>query len=252
MLEKLFKDLQFSQKESAIYLAILELGQARAIDLAKKTGFNRTTVYDLLEVLIQKGLVSKFKKGATSFFNALEPERLINYLERDQAEYCVATKKKKQQVQELLPQLISLQNVLNAKPKIKLFEGEKGMREAYEDTLTAKNSIIAYANVETMHHGLPNFFPEYYQRRVQSKVFIRAILPRNKLSLERAQHDQVEMRATRFLPAGQIFSPEVNIYNNKMLVASWKEKMAVVIESKELADLQKIIFETLWQILPKH
>lgn len=252
MLEKLFKDLQFSEKESAVYLAILELGQARAIDLAKKTGFNRTTVYDLLEALIQKGLISKFKKGATSFFNALAPERLINYLERDQAEYCVGVKKKKQQVQELLPQLISLQNVLSTKPKVKFFEGEKGMREAYEDTLTAKNGIIAYANVETMHQGLPNFFPEYYQRRVKAKIFIRAILPRNKLSLERAQHDQAEMRATRFLPAGQIFSPEVNIYNNKMLIASWKEKIAVVIESKELADLQKIIFENLWLTLPKN
>lgn len=127
------------------------------------------------------------------------------------------------------------------------------MREAYEDTFNAREMILAYANVQTMHEGLPNFFPEYYKRRAQKKIFIRAILPRNELSIERAKHNQEEMRDTRFLPDDQMtFSPEVNIYNSKMLVASWKEKMAVIIESKELADLQKLIYNLLWEVLPKN
>ena len=60
------------------------------------------------------------------------------------------------------------------------------------------------------------------------------------------------MRETRFLPEDKMsFSPEVNLYNNKMLIASWKEKMAVIIESKELVDLQKMIFSLLWNSLKK-
>ena len=47
------------------------------------------------------------------------------------------------------------------------------------------------------------------------------------------------------------FTPEINIYNDKMLVASWKEKIAVIIESKELADLQRIIFKIAWGALKK-
>ena len=134
-----------------------------------------------------------------------------------------------------------------------LFEGEKGMREAYEDTLDSKEIILAYANVETMHKGLPNFFPEYYARRAKNKVFIRAILPQNTLSIERSKYNQEEMRRTKFLPSQDMtFSPEVNIYDNKMLIASWEEKMAVIIESKELADLQKIIFNLLWDSLPNN
>lgn len=61
------------------------------------------------------------------------------------------------------------------------------------------------------------------------------------------------MRDTRFLPEEKMtFSPEVNIYNNKMLIASWKEKMAIIIESKELADLQKLSFNLLWETLPRN
>jgi len=60
------------------------------------------------------------------------------------------------------------------------------------------------------------------------------------------------MRETRFLPESEMtFSPEVNIYNNKMLIVSWEEKMAIIIESKELVELQKLTFNLLWNILPE-
>jgi len=253
MINSLFKQLNFSDKESLVYLALLELGSGKANDLAEKTNLNRTTVYDICEALMQRGLISKYKKGAGTYFNALDPKRLLNYLDREQEEKVKEIAKQKSKVQDLLPQLISLQNIYgHTKPKVQFFEGEKGMREAYEDTLKSKEIILAYANVETMHKGLPNFFPEYYKRRTAHKIFIKAIIPQNKLSIERSKVNQEEMRDTRFLPESDMtFSPEVNIYNNKILIASWKEKIAIVIESKELADLQKLTFSLLWDVLPK-
>ena len=253
MLNDLLEQLNFSEKEARIYLALLELGSAKAYDIAKKTRLNRTTVYDIFEILLQKGLISKYKKGASTFFNALEPKQLLTYLEREKEEQAKKIEKQKQKVSELLPQLLSLQNIYTTKPQVKFFEGEKGMREAYEDTLTSKEIILAYANPETMHEGLPNFFPEYYKRRAENKIFIRAIIPKNKLSLERSRANQEEMRDTRFLPESEMtFSPEINIYNNKMLIASWKEKIAIIFESKELADLQKLIFNITWGTLLKN
>jgi len=253
MINELLEQLNFSEKEAKVYLALLELGSAKAHDIAKKTSLNRTTVYDIFDLLLQKGLISKYKKGASTFFNALEPKQLLTYLEREKEEQAKKIEKQKGKVSELLPQLISLQNIYTAKPQVKFFEGEKGMREAYEDTLTSKEIILAYANVETMHEGLPNFFPEYYKRRAENKIFIKAIIPRNNLSIERSKINQEEMRDTRFLPENEMtFSPEINIYNNKMLIASWKEKIAIIIESKELADLQRLIFNLTWTTLPKN
>ena len=77
-------------------------------------------------------------------------------------------------------------------------------------------------------------------------------MPQNKLSKERSKLDQQEMREIRFLPdENMTFSPEVNIYNNKVLIASWKEKMAVITESKEHVDLQKLVFDLVWMTLPR-
>lgn len=177
----------------------------------------------------------------------------MTYLEHEKEERIHEIEKQQEVAKSLLPELLSLQQTFLTKPKIQFFEGEKGMREAYEDTLTAKDGILAYANVETMHEGLPNFFPEYYKRRAANRVFIRAILTKNQTSYDRAKKDQEELRESRFLPSEQqAFTPEVNIYNNKILFVSWREKLAIIIESKELADLQKIIFEITWNTLPKY
>ncbi len=246
MLAKTLSNLGFTEKESKIYLTLLEKGTLRARDLSRQTSINRVTVYDILEGLAKKGLISKIKKGGATFFTALEPARLLDDLDRQTEEL----EEKKQKLEDLLPQFLSLQYTGSSKPKVQFFEGEKGMREAYEDTLTTKKQIIAYANFQTMKEGLPKFFPKYFERRAQKKIFIRAIFPQNKLAFARAAKNQEELRDTRFFPESVTFSPEVNIYNNKMLVASWKEKMAVIIESKELADLQKVIFESLWSTLP--
>lgn len=253
MIDNLLKSLNFSDKESKVYLALLEIGSSKASDIAEKSDLNRTSVYDILEVLLKKGIISKYKRDEATYFTAQEPKQLLNYLDREKEEKVKEIESQKKKVSELLPQLISLQNIYTTKPKVQFFEGEKGMREAYEDTLNSRGTILAYANVDTMHKGLPNFFPEYYKRRVEKKIFIKAIIPRNKLSIERAKHNQEEMRDTRFLPEENMtFSPEMNIYNNKILIASWKEKMPILIESKELADLQKLIFNITWNSLPRN
>ena len=75
-------------------------------------------------------------------------------------------------------------------------------------------------------------------------------MPANAVSLDRAKKDREELRESVILSdEQQTFSPEVNIYNNKMMIASWKEKMAVIIESKELADLQRVIYKIVWDAL---
>jgi sugar-specific transcriptional regulator TrmB len=199
---------------------------------------------------MQKGLVNKYTKSSQTYFSALDPNRLLAYIDREIEETARELTKQRTDIEKLLPEIKSLQHKIE-QPKVQFFEGEKGMREAYEDTLTAKDGIVAYANVQTMHEGLPNFFPTYYDRRAKALVYIRAIMPQNNQSFERTRNDQKEMRDSRFLPQNQSFTPEMNIYNNKVLIASWKEKMAVIIESKELADLQRVIFENLWNTLPR-
>ena len=251
MIKETLEQLGFSSKEVDVYLAITKLDQTTASHIAKETNLNRTTIYDILEDLMQKGLVSKIKKANKTHYYSLPPDKLLEYLEREKRDFSKKIDLQKEKINKIMPKLISIQNLHSInKPKVRFFEGEKGMREAYEDSLQADGLIRAYANVEEMHKGLPNFFPEYYKRRSEADIHIRAILPQNEASIDRSLKDSEEMRTTKFLPEKQMtFSPEINIYNNKVLVASWKESMAILIESKEFADFHKLMYDLLWDQL---
>lgn len=250
MLTNLLLKIGLSDKETKVYLTSLRFGSQPISVIAEHSNINRTTVYDIFESLIKKGLASKTDKGKATYFQVLDPKNLISYLEREKNEAVRRIDKQKKEVEELLPALKSLENPTSTKPKVQFFEGEKGMREAYEDTLTSTEPIRAYANVEEMHKGLPNFFPDYYIRRTEAGISIRAILPNNAISIERSRHDKEEARETKIIDQKKHwFSPELNIYDDKVLIASWQEKMAIIIQSKEIADLHKVMYDLLWNNL---
>ncbi|KKW10725.1 MAG: Transcriptional regulator, TrmB [Parcubacteria group bacterium GW2011_GWA2_49_9] len=69
----------------------------------------------------------------------------------------------------------------------------------------------------------------------------------NTAGMARAAFDEEERREVAFVPSDKYyFSPEINIYDNKVMIASWKEKLGVSIESAEIADAMKKIFELAW------
>ena len=248
MILETLQKIGFSDKEAKVYTALIRLGAQPVSVISERTEINRTTSYDIIESLTKKGLVSSVKKGSITYFKALDPKELLSYLEREKAETVKKIEKQQDEIEQLLPALISLENPESTKPKVTFYEGEKGLRQAYEDTLTSKETILAYANVEDMHKGLPNFFPDYYQRRgVQNSIHIKCIAPDNEISRERHKHDKKENREMLLIPASKYeFSPEINIYEDKILYASWREKMAIIIKSEEIADFHKKMYELCW------
>ena len=232
----------FGEKETTVYVALLELGRGTVTEISRRAGINRTTGYDILSSLANKGLVTISGKEPKSEFAAESPEAIVTYLKKE-AERTVEQIKK---AEGLIPEL----NLLHAKqnrPKIKFYEGTEGLRHVYEDTLTSTEPIRAYANVEDMHKGLPNFFPTYYKRRAEKNILIRAIVPKNSGGEERKAYDAEEKREIALVPPEKYyFSPEINIYDNKIMIASWREKLGVVIESAEIADAMKKIYELAW------
>ncbi|MEK7673517.1 MAG: helix-turn-helix domain-containing protein [Patescibacteria group bacterium] len=247
MILETLQKIGFTAKEAKVYMHLIRLGPQPVSTICEKAEINRTTTYDIIASLTKKGLVNSVKKGPITYFKALDPKTLLNYLEREKVEQTRKIEKQQKEIEALLPALISLENPESTKPKVSFFEGEKGMRQAYEDTLTSSEDILAYANVEDVHNGLPNFFPDYYQRRAKKNIHIKAIFVDNKISRERRKTDVQEDRESILVPAEKFnFSPEVNIYNDKVLYASWREKMAIIIKSKEIADFHKKMYQLCW------
>ena len=64
-MKQALKTIGLSDKESAVYMALLQLGQATAYAVAVKSGLKKPTTYIILDELIEKGLVLKVPQMKT-------------------------------------------------------------------------------------------------------------------------------------------------------------------------------------------
>lgn len=231
-----------SEKEASVYIALLELGRGTVSAISRRANINRTTGYDILDSLSTKGLVSISGKEPKQEYSAESPENLSKFITEEIKKRHDYLKK----TESLIPELKSIHNVTD-RPRVRFYEGTDGLVEVYEDTLTSHEPIRAYATVDDMHSALPNYFPKYYKRRASAGIEIRAIIPDTEIGRNRKEKDKEEMRESALVPADKYyFSPEVNIYDNKVMIASWREKLGIIIESTEIADAMKKIYELAW------
>ncbi len=228
-----------SAKETSVYVAILELGKGTVSQISRKAGINRTTGYTILDSLSNQGLVRISGKRPKQEYVAESPDKFLTLLNDRLAE----TQEYIKAAEEFLPKLKSIHK-LEDRPQVKFYEGIQGLKEVYEDTLTSTEPIVAYAAYEDMHATLGSYFPEYYRRRAEKGISIRGIVPDTDGSKERAAQNKEEKRDIAIVPK-EIFdiSPDIEIYDNKVMIASWREKLGIIIESAEVAHAMKKVFE---------
>lgn len=232
----------FSEKETTVYIALLELGKGTVRQISSKAGINRTTGYDILGSLANKGLVTVSGKEPKSEYAVEPPEAITSYLKRVSEQMSDNIKKSEAIVPEL-----ELLHAKQNRPKIRFYEGREGLEHVYEDTLTSSEPIRAYATYDDMKDVLPGYFPDYFYRRAEKGISIRAIFPHTRAGRELSKDDEAQKRETAMIPADKYyFSPEINIYDNKVMIASWREKLGIIIESSEIADAMKKIYELAW------
>lgn len=235
----------FTDKEISVYLSLLELEIATASQVADASGINRSTVYVVIESLQKRGLISTQKEEESiTKYTAAPPERLLQLAEEETKKY----KNIVGQIHSILPEIKSKYPGNKMRPRVRFYEGKEGLITAYEDTLTATEEIKAFASIENMHKAIPGYFPDYYIRRANKAVPIRSIHPDTEEARERSKNNKKELRTSALVPANKYnFSPEINVYDNKIVFMSLTEKFSLVIESNELAVAFKKVFDLAWE-----
>src|SRR3989338_4257999 len=80
------KKIGLTDTEIKIYVELLSIGATSAGKIVEETGIYRKNLYDALNKLIEKGLVTYVIENKIKFFQPKNPESLINYLEEKKAQ----------------------------------------------------------------------------------------------------------------------------------------------------------------------
>ncbi len=248
-----------SDKESLIYMAILELKGAYPSKISEYTGLNRTTVYMILLDMSVKGLVNEIKKNKKQFYQLTNPNRLISVKKMKLS----LIEDEISNLNKIIPDIESLYNENSHKPKITYYNGIDGVLDLYKTHIDVDHAyeMLGWSNTTEVMKILPkSFLDKYIRTKKKKNISSRGIFPdtekdRNYFRDKYSLPEKSANKNIRFIPYEKFpFNAELTIYGDKniSIVNLNKDKLSgVVIEDETVHGLLKMIFELNWAGLNK-
>ncbi len=240
--KKLLVDYGLRETEAEIYIVCLRFGSSTVYKIAEKVRLPKSTVYDTLKSLHEKGLVTFIIKSGVKYFEAVDPDKLINILEE-----------KKAKISEAIPKLKEIQDKVVEKPEVNIYYGKEGLKTILQDVLKTKKDFHIIGNFGEFEEYFDFYSSLFVKQRVKEGIVCKLIEEKSKNNLELKKKDKKEKRITKFLDGIQDLKSEVYIYGDKiaLLTLMEEEPVGVVIKNKEMAKLMKFIFEKVWGVAMK-
>lgn len=236
---EVLRGLGLSENEAKVYLACLGLGSTTALKIAKSAEIKRPTVYSVIESLKSKGLISIEVHGFKQRFVVEKPEKLEEVLEL-----------KKQQFKKLLPDLQALQNAQGDGGFIKYFEGMEGIRSVYLSMIKdikPHEDYLVISNAEELLKLDKEFFEDFFRKRAKLNINIRVLVQQNKAGEWLKSYSKNFNSQVKYLPLNTNLKTNLVIIPRRMLIHELTQPITgIVIENKRTIDMQREIFELLW------
>ncbi len=231
-----------SGNEIKVYLALLDLGSALAGEITKKSEVNRTNVYDALNRLIERGLVSFVVKANRKHFEAANPERIIKYLDEKELEL----RGKKEMVASILPELEKRRKLSKEPQEATIYSGRKGLKSVAEEVLKTKKEMLAFGAEGKFIKLFTHYAEQWHRRRGKLKIPVKIIYnEKMRKSKSKADFPLLQMR---FNATVQDTPSTTWIFGDKIAVVVWSDQPVVtLIRSKEVAKSYRQFFEVIWK-----
>lgn len=240
-METTLTKLGLTGNEAKIYTTLLKLGSALAGEITSYSGIHRRNVYDAIERLMEKGLVSFVIINNRKLFKAADPSRLLVVLDEQKNKI----DNTRMAIEILVPQLRAL-TITKEKHDVSYFRGKEGIKTVYEDILISGKNYIGYGSGMHIETLLKNYFKHFIKRRIELGI-------RRKMIWDESSRGKyfttVPLLESKYLPDEVCSYAALRVYGNKVAIILFAEEqpLAVVIENKAIADGYRKYFEVMWK-----
>ncbi|MFH1500786.1 MAG: helix-turn-helix domain-containing protein [archaeon] len=238
-----------TEGEAKVYLSLTELGSSTVGPIVKKASVAYSNIYDILNRLIEKGLVSFIIKNKTKYFQAASPSNLIEYLDKKESEIV----KQKSELKKVMKELEKLRES-KSQGEAEIFVGLKGLRTAYEKLwpeFRKDKDENLYFYIHDKDYGEKADLFYFSIIKILKKIKSRGIgdeQSRKSVFIKKFKNKKfAKVRYVDFPVPGNI-----EIFRDKMLIISWREPIiGVLVTSPSIAENFKQYFESVWKIAKK-
>jgi HTH-type transcriptional regulator, sugar sensing transcriptional regulator len=239
-LEQSLIGIGFEEKEAKIYLALLQLGPSDALKISLASGIKKPTTYAVLDQLRQKDAVLFLPNAKKKLFSAKKPEEVIHQAQQ-----------RFNKAYSDLPLLNVLAKNPTRKTLITYYEGKSGYSQAmqYKESEVAKEGELLsyYATADNIDPDILKAVDEYIARLKRQNVHLRAFAPDHQTIREYQQKFPDALKDTKIVPYN-IYNGKTSIDISKTFVrfTMFEEKMFIIIDNTEIANMMRLIFEMNW------
>lgn len=245
-IQNILESIGLSKNEIKIYLALLELGSTTTGAIIKKTGTHTSKVYDGLERLADKGLVTHVIIANTKHFKAVDPDRLLDFLDDKKKKI----KDQEKEISKILPELKLKQTFGVDETEAEIFKGWKGIETVFNEGIKvmSKNDIWyvlgAYAgeDKERTNTLITKIIKKCEKKKMKWKIIY------NESARDTFQYEQQSpITENKFL--AQETPATINIYKDVIFIALWiKDPIAFRVKNQKVADSFRNYFKFMWTI----
>lgn len=237
---QLFYSLGLTQNETKVYLALLDLGTAQAGRITEKSGVHRRNVYDAIDRLMEKGLISFVTMNNKKLFSPVNPKRFLELIDEKKFEFDNI----KSNFQQIMPQL-ELRATLQERHDVRFFKGAEGLKTVFEDIIRTGKDYIGYGPGHQLEKILKHYFKHFLNKRIKSKIKIRLIYEEGSRKLVKKN----PLSELRYIPQEFSSHAALRIYGDKIALLLMEEEapLAIVIKNKAIADGYRKYFEVMWK-----
>jgi hypothetical protein len=255
--EQLAKKLEkagFSNKESIIYVAVLELGGASPSRIAEYSGLKRGITYNILATLSVRGLINEIEKEKKLFCQIDRPEKIFRYA-KNRAEQASDDL---EIIKEVIPEIDGLFGILKNRPRVKYYEGVDGLHSVYADMLNIDKpyEMLLFSKADEFGTFLPKeFILDIMKKKIEHGITTRALFPNTKENIN-FNETYYKNIPDKFLPKCKYIDAdkfpligEIVIYGDSKIAITNLAKgqlMAVIMEDPALHNMMRTIFELSW------
>ncbi len=241
-IEELIK-IGFNKNEAKVYFSLIKFGKTDANQIIKDTKFHKNIVYDNLEKLIDKGLVTYIIEDGKRVYKIASSHMLIQFFEEQKDEI----EKKKEIATKIAKEINKIEKNIPRKREATIFKGIKGIKSFYNETLN-NGDFVAFgapqSSIDTMGE---HFWENYILKRKSHKIKARLIF--NPSIKSYGEHLKNEITEIRYFD--KEFEPltETHIQGEIVAVIVWSEEpILFLIRDKLVADSYLKFFEKMWKV----
>lgn len=235
------KKIGLNEKESLVYLSLLQLGEVGTSKIVSHTGLHSQFVYQALNQLENQGLVQHVIMRGRKKFTAKSPETLSLLIDQ-----------KKRLADELTTRLKNV-IVMPDTQQFEIFQGEDSFVTHEFDLLdNAKEEdelLVIGGSRDKFLEAMGQLFGEYEYKRTKKKITVRYIgseSQRNELLKAESVRPQFEFRLLPGLFTGDV---NTNIWPGSVGFNIFSKPVTnFTVSNKNIAESYKQFFETLWKL----